>query len=862
MDLELQIGHEGEQEEKLNALMHGKWPDWKLVKRINSGSYGTVYEAVKNDHGIESRSAIKIIKIPKDQSVLDVLKAEGYDDERTKTYLNDIVDDYLKEIKQMQMFKAQSNIVSIEDYSVDEQEDDLGWCIYIRMELLTPFETYISDKALTEHDVIKLGVDICMALEMCEKQHVIHRDIKPQNLFITDLTQSYKLGDFGIARVVDAVDISLSSAGTPLFMAPEVNSGHYDHRVDLYSLGLVLYYLLNNRRMPFLHTDPDRLPTSDERTQAHARRMAGEPLPPPVNASPYLSQAILMACNPDPDKRFKSAASFKTALLSIESSRNPSAQPTPSLIKEAMPEHKPEQLEHKPEHKPEQLEPADPVHKAPAEPVEQEEKKDTDQQQVTIQTVGSPVYVPPKKKSSKGVIVAIVASILVIAVIIGGSFFVSRFIEEKGEEIAERLESKQADASAIPSTTVSPEKEAEMVSAAIAQAEELAGKEDYKGALTVIQTSLASFPSSEPLLAKQQEYSVPYKQSVLGEADTLVANNDYPGACRVLNEAAGLLVGDEEIEGKRKECENVYVPQVIASVDAALENKDYAAAETSLREALQSCPGNEELQKKLSVVQNSKPLNFLTDITPYESNTKVTNNKLFGELYSNSLELSYSHLNYNLDGKFDLLEFDIGPIDNAEYHTAGTVDFMVDGEWKLSVETSKDMPLSHYSLDVHDGKLLMIEAAGLGYAMVNAVIYPNPEAAQQEAAVPETPNTNVVDLWKDNPPYESRISTTKCTIAGEAYYDVTVFSGLDYAVFNLDGTYNTLEFDMGHVDGSSKQDGRLDIILDGQASTSAAVGWSDLPKHFVIDLHNAQQMKMELNNTGFGEYAIYNAVLY
>ena len=852
MDLELQIGQENEQKDQLTSLMHGKWPDWKLVKRINSGSYGTVFEAVKNDHGLESRSAIKIIPIPRMPSDLDMLRAEGYDEEGTKTYLKDIVDDYLKEIKQMQMFKAQSNIVSIEDYTVDEQEDGLGWCIYIRMELLIPFETYICDKTLTEQDVIKLGVDICTALEMCETQNVIHRDIKPQNLFVTDLTKSYKLGDFGIARVVDAVDLSLSYAGTPLFMAPEVPSGHYDHRVDLYSLGLVLHYLLNNQRAPFLNTDPNQLPTPDERTQAQARRMAGEPLPPPVNASPYLSQAILMACNPDPDKRFKSAASFKTALLSIESSRNPSAQPTPSLIKEAMPEHKPEQLE-----------PADPVHKAPAEPVEQEEKKDTDQQQVTIQTVGSPVYVPSKKKSSKGVIVAIVASILVIAVIIGGSFFVSRFIEEKGEEIAERLESKQADASAIPSTTVSPEKEAEMVSAAIAQAEELAGKEDYKGALTVIQTSLASFPSSEPLLAKQQEYSVPYKQSVLGEADTLVANNDYPGACRVLNEAAGLLVGDEEIEGRRKECENVYVPQVIASVDAALENKDYASAETSLREALQSCPGNEELQKKLSVVQNSKPLNFLTDITPYEanSNSKFTKNKLFGELYSNSLELAYSHLNYNLDGKFDLLEFDIGPVDN-EYYAAGTVDFMVDGEWKLSVETSKDMPLSHYSLDVHDGKLLVIDTTGGLYAMVNAVIYPNPEAAQQEAAVPETPNTNVVDLWKDNPPYESDISTTKCTIAGEAYYDVSVFGGLDYAVFNLDGKYNTLEFDMGHVDGSGKQDGQLDIILDGQTNTSAAVGWSDLPKHFVIDLHNAQQMKMELNNTGGGKYAIYNAVLY
>lgn len=118
---------------------------------------------------------------------------------RTK---RELVDEFVNEIRIMESFKGSQNIVSVEDYKVVAKNDQEGWDIYIRMELLTPLTTYISDKKLSEYEVIRLGCDICCALERCAKRNVIHRDIKPDNIFINEFGD-YKLGDFGVARKLE-----------------------------------------------------------------------------------------------------------------------------------------------------------------------------------------------------------------------------------------------------------------------------------------------------------------------------------------------------------------------------------------------------------------------------------------------------------------------------------------------------------------------------------------------------------------------------------------------------------------------------------------------------------------------------------
>ncbi|MCD8134176.1 MAG: protein kinase [Clostridiales bacterium] len=293
------------------------WPEWKLVRQIGRGSFGRVYEAVRRDYQIENRAAIKVISIPQPELEMDSLFSEGLGPEATRTCLLGVVNDCVREIELLEAFKGMQNIVSVEDYKVLEKTDEIGWDIYIRMELLTPFPTYISDKTLTEQEVIRLGCDICTALEICAKKNVIHRDVKPENIFSHPLGH-FKLGDFGIARQLEPMAAGLSRKGTANYMAPEVERGlNYDATVDLYSLGLVLYALLNNKRQPFLDIPPDKLPTYNERILAWQRRMNGEALPPPCNASPGMAEVIRCACAYDPRRRFQSATAMKNALTDL-----------------------------------------------------------------------------------------------------------------------------------------------------------------------------------------------------------------------------------------------------------------------------------------------------------------------------------------------------------------------------------------------------------------------------------------------------------------------------------------------------------------------------------------------------------------
>ena len=289
------------------------WPEWEVEEQLGKGSYGTVYKAVRKDSNIQSHAAIKVISIPTDSSEVDSLRSEGLSLDGAKTYFKGIVEDFVGEIRLMESLKGVQNIVSVEDYKVVERTEELGWDIYIRMELLTPFNTYIQTNKLSEKDVVKLGVDICTALELCGQRDIVHRDIKPENIFINDFGY-FKLGDFGIARKLENATGGLSQKGTYNYMAPEVATGtRYDARVDLYSLGIVLYRLLNNNRLPFIETEQQLL-NPNERKTAVERRIRGDRMNPPSQASAQVAAVIMRACAYNPEARFANATEMKEAL--------------------------------------------------------------------------------------------------------------------------------------------------------------------------------------------------------------------------------------------------------------------------------------------------------------------------------------------------------------------------------------------------------------------------------------------------------------------------------------------------------------------------------------------------------------------
>ena len=280
------------------------WPEWKLVEKIGEGSFGKVYKAKRTERGRSFYSAIKIISIPGSKGELDSVRSEMNNEQSTREYFRNLVEDCVQEIYTMEHFCGNSHVVSFEDFKVVEYLDEIGWDISIRMEYLTSFMDYCTGKELTEKEVIKLGCDLAMALIYCRKLNIIHRDVKPENIFVSRFGD-FKLGDFGIAREQAHTMSNMSKKGTYSYMAPEIYKGEkYDSSIDIYSLGIVLYKLMNQNRLPFLSLDKQLITYRDKET-ALARRMAGEKMPAPVNASAAFSHIILKACAYEPGKRYR-----------------------------------------------------------------------------------------------------------------------------------------------------------------------------------------------------------------------------------------------------------------------------------------------------------------------------------------------------------------------------------------------------------------------------------------------------------------------------------------------------------------------------------------------------------------------------
>ena len=298
--------------------MPPEYESWEIVRKIGSGSFGTVYEIQRRDEefGGVYKAALKVISIPQREEEIEEIRVDGMTAENVSEYFHSVAAEMVKEYELMTKLKGTTNIVSYEDHRIRQHRDGIGWDIMIRMELLTSLDVYIAENRITRRDIIRLGIDMCSALERCQKFNIIHRDIKPANIFISP-QGDFKLGDFGIARTLERTWSEMSKKGTYNYMAPEVYKGQpYGYSVDLYSLGLVMYRLLNDNRLPFLPPYPQRIRVEDK-NQALIRRMSGDPLPMPAQDDTRLAEIVLKACSYDPEERYSSPELMRRELQAI-----------------------------------------------------------------------------------------------------------------------------------------------------------------------------------------------------------------------------------------------------------------------------------------------------------------------------------------------------------------------------------------------------------------------------------------------------------------------------------------------------------------------------------------------------------------
>lgn len=187
------------------------------------------------------------------------------------------------------------NIVNV--YDVGEENG----IYYIVMELVegVTLKKYIEKKArLTFVEAMSIGIQVCMGIEAAHNNHIIHRDIKPQNIIIS-MEGKVKVTDFGIAKAATSNTITSNVMGSVHYTSPEQARGGYsDEKSDIYSWGITMFEMLTGR-----------VPFNGETTVAIAIKHIQEELPSPrelVEEIPASVESIVMkCCQKSPDRRYQ-----------------------------------------------------------------------------------------------------------------------------------------------------------------------------------------------------------------------------------------------------------------------------------------------------------------------------------------------------------------------------------------------------------------------------------------------------------------------------------------------------------------------------------------------------------------------------
>lgn len=191
-------------------------------------------------------------------------------------------------------------------------ENKKGEDTLLIMQRMVPLDQYLHEKAIRIRDVIKMGIDICNALTDCEKHNIVHSDIKPSNI-LRNVKGDYVLGDFGTAYFLDQHNKSFE--GTLMYSAPELLTadGQRTYQSDIYSLGLVMFEILNGNRLDF-KTDGKDFASNKELLRL---RIANAGFSRPKHCPSELYDSVMKACAYKPEDRYQNAEQFKLALYAV-----------------------------------------------------------------------------------------------------------------------------------------------------------------------------------------------------------------------------------------------------------------------------------------------------------------------------------------------------------------------------------------------------------------------------------------------------------------------------------------------------------------------------------------------------------------
>ncbi len=310
---------------------------WQITRPIGTGTYGKTYEILNFTH---DKCVYKLMKIPVE------LKRDG--EFPVKTYqlaLKELKKDILGSVKYIQLNDGGKYFVNYEECSFSASEDCKTLTVALRLEQLTSLSSVTEVHIMSQTEVLRLAVNVCRALEKCREMDYIYTNLKPNNIFITKT--GCKLGDFGTFGLYEPQKINVAMRKTQDYMAPEmIKFGEINQTSDTYALGLIMYSLLNNNKLPFIPKFEENIGMNDMQT-AIEKRCANYIFTDPDNATDPVKDIIFKACNPAVNNRYQTPTEMKNDLLAAlgeEKEENPF---TPLTENPAKKEEKPEEDEKK-----------------------------------------------------------------------------------------------------------------------------------------------------------------------------------------------------------------------------------------------------------------------------------------------------------------------------------------------------------------------------------------------------------------------------------------------------------------------------------------------------------------------------------
>ena len=276
--------------------------NWKTLKLISKNNISNICKIEIEEGKI---AVVKKTSLPISDQDAALLMERG-----KILFIQDATNYYMQmmnnEIAILKKLTNEKNILNL--YDTFQNQEDEKYNYYIIMEYAEDIISHFNKEGVSEQDVITLGIDICSALESCNKINVLHNDIKPANIFYDGT--NYKLGDFGNSTI-GATD-NIITFGTPNYLSPEVyNRNSASEASDIYSLGLVMYHLLSGN-LPFVNNKVNE-------KDAFKERMNGTQIPNINGINSQLMDIVIKACNFEKTSRYQSVSEMKKNLQNINS---------------------------------------------------------------------------------------------------------------------------------------------------------------------------------------------------------------------------------------------------------------------------------------------------------------------------------------------------------------------------------------------------------------------------------------------------------------------------------------------------------------------------------------------------------------